>query len=226
MAINSIGVTLKWGTTPITAKVVDIKDYPDLGGTSDLLETTTQTDRSSTGVLGLPNQPMLEFTCNYTKADFLTVQALKRQHLYYAMAIGNVEGSEGTFTWEGQHDCQMISKGVNEVPEMKVYVSAITDLFLAHVLTNVVLGGSPKVGVATAALTKTYLPVSPTPTPTLAYQWKICATVSGTYVDISGATSATYTPITGDATKYIKCQVTAGGSAVGTFTSNALQVAA
>ena len=39
MAINTIGIVLKWGTSAgNVAKVVDIKDFPDLGGTPDMLE--------------------------------------------------------------------------------------------------------------------------------------------------------------------------------------------
>ena len=42
MAINTYGITLKWGTSAeATEKVVDIKDFPDLIGEPELLETTT-----------------------------------------------------------------------------------------------------------------------------------------------------------------------------------------
>jgi hypothetical protein len=44
-----------------------------------------------------------------------------------------------------------------------------------------------------------------TGSPTLyAYQWQSAATSGGTYTNISGATSATYTFVTGDITKYIR----------------------
>jgi len=45
MAISTQGVTLKWGTSATSlSKVVDIKDFPDLGGAPEVLETTTLSD--------------------------------------------------------------------------------------------------------------------------------------------------------------------------------------
>ena len=55
---------------------------------------------------------------------------------------------------------------------------------------------------------------SPNPT-SYAYQWQSAATSGGTYSNISGATSSTYTLTTSDMGKYVKVQVTAtnaGGS--------------
>lgn len=225
MAINTIGVTLKWGTTPITAKVVDIKDFPDIGGTPDTLDATSTSDTATSNILGLQSQSGMEFTCNYTKASYDLVKLDANADRYYALAFGNTEGSEGTFTWSGRHDVRLVGKGVNEVMEMLITVAPATKLVLAHVLTNVIFSGTVKQGTATSALTLTYTPVSPTPTPTLAYQWKKSATLGGTYTNIVGATSATYTPLAGDVGAYLKCQVTAGGSAVGTFLSNGIVVA-
>jgi len=51
--------------------------------------------------------------------------------------------------------------------------------------------------------------------PTYAYQWQSASTSGGTYSNISGATSSTYTLATGEVGKYIKVNVTAtnaGGS--------------
>lgn len=41
-----------------------------------------------------------------------------------------------------------------------------------------------------------------------AYQWMICTIADGVYTDITGATSATYTPQSNDVDKYIKVKVT------------------
>ena len=120
MAINTIGIVLKWGTAPgNVAKVVDIKDYPDLGGTPDMLETTTLSDTASTFILGLLSQGGLEFTCNYTKADYNAVKDDANTALYYSLEIGTA-GADGIFTWQGQHDVIVVGKGVNEVAEMKI----------------------------------------------------------------------------------------------------------
>jgi hypothetical protein len=52
------------------------------------------------------------------------------------------------------------------------------------------------------------------------YQWQICTTSDGTYIDISGATSATYTPVADDVTKFIKVAATGTGNYSGTVTSD------
>jgi uncharacterized repeat protein (TIGR02543 family) len=53
------------------------------------------------------------------------------------------------------------------------------------------------------------------------YQWQICATVDGTYTNITEATSTTYTPVVGDVTKFIKVVATGTGGYSGTVTSAA-----
>lgn len=93
------------------------------------------------------------------------------------------------------------------------------------VIEKVVLGGTPTEGVGTDALDITYIGI-PTETPTLTYQWKIGNTATSKFVDIDGATSATYTPTADDVGKYIKCEVTASGTATGIVLSNAKKVVA
>ena len=58
-------------------------------------------------------------------------------------------------------------------------------------------------------------------TATVTYQWQSCATVGGTYDNISGATSATYVLTASELNKYIKVQVTGTGSYTGTILSAA-----
>ena len=54
---------------------------------------------------------------------------------------------------------------------------------------------------------------------TASYQWTESATSGGTYTNISGATASTYTPVGGDATKYIEVVATGIGNYTGTVTS-------
>ena len=84
-------------------------------------------------------------------------------------------------------------------------------------LTGVTVS-SPQAGTPTT-LTLPYS--SGAPTPNLSYQWQIASSASGSYADIDGATYATYTPTDGDVGKFLKCQVTAAGSATGTKVSAA-----
>jgi hypothetical protein len=107
----------------------------------------------------------------------------------------------------------------------KIY--AIDAIPMAQVLPElaiVELAGATALS-ETAALTIGYVG-TPLTAPTLAYQWKIANSASGTFADITSATNATYTPSIADVGKYIKCEVTASGTAVGTKASNAKKVAA
>ncbi|GEM_PF-3956527 len=61
---------------------------------------------------------------------------------------------------------------------------------------------------------------------TVTYQWQSATTSGGTYTDISGATSDTYTLVTGDAAKYLKVAATGTGGYSDTATSAATAVVA
>jgi len=126
MAISTQGVTLKWGTSPTDLdKVVDIKDFPDLGGAPEMLETTTLSDQMQTYILGIQGADMMEFTCNYTKAVFEDVMRDANKELYYALEFGD-SGSEGIFEWQGQHTAWVVGAGVNAVTEFKIGIAPST----------------------------------------------------------------------------------------------------
>ena len=123
MAINTYGVTLKWGATAEAAtKVIDIKDFPDLISDPELLETTTLSDAQVTNIPGIKGSDMLTFTYNFTKEDFTKVDADAGKPLHYALVFS--DGSK--FTWEGQHTSGLPGKGVNEVIEATVNIAAST----------------------------------------------------------------------------------------------------
>ncbi len=123
MAISTQGVTLKWGTSAASlSKVVDVKDFPDLGGAPEMLETTTLSDNIQTYIMGIQGSDMMEFTCNYTKADFEDVMRDANKDLYYALEFG----TEGTFEWQGQHTAWVVGAGVNAVTEFKIGIAPST----------------------------------------------------------------------------------------------------
>ena len=128
MALNTYGVSLKWGeSAEAVEKVVDIKDFPDMIGDPEMLETTTLSDAQVTNIPGIKSSDMLTFTCNYDKADFTAVNADADKALYYAL-----EFSDGSrFTWQGQHTCGLPGKGVNEVIEFTINIAASTPVVFA-----------------------------------------------------------------------------------------------
>ena len=125
-AINTMGVTLKWGESPeALTKKIDIKNFPDLGGAPEMLETTTLSDEAQTFIPGIQSMDALEFTANYTKTDYEAVLADEGKELYYALEFGE-NGSEGVFEWQGQHTVWVTGAEVNSVVEMVISIAPST----------------------------------------------------------------------------------------------------
>ena len=130
MAMNTYGIRLLWGeTADAVEKVVDIKDFPDMIGEPEMLETTTLSDAQVTNIPGIKSSDTLTFTCNYTKADFTAVNADAEKPLHYALEFS--DGSK--FTWQGQHTCGLPGKGVNEVVEFTINIAASSPVVFATV---------------------------------------------------------------------------------------------
>ena len=123
MAINTYGVELHWGeSAEAVKKVIDIKDFPDMLGAPEQLETTTLSDPAQTFINGIRQSSEMAFTYNYTKEDFAKVEADAGKPLHYALIFS--DGSK--FAWQGQHTSGLPGKGVNEVIEATVNVAAST----------------------------------------------------------------------------------------------------
>lgn len=125
-AISTYGITLKWGSSSGSlSKKIDIKDFPDLGGAPELLETTTLSDAAQTFINGIQTLSAMEFTANYTKEDFETVLADANTPLHYSLEFGE-DGDEGIFEWQGEHDVWVTGAGVNAPVEMKISIAPST----------------------------------------------------------------------------------------------------
>ena len=68
MAISTYKVFLmeQESTGNTWAKLVDIKEFPDLGGEPEMLETTTLSDKMQTYIAGIQSLEGLNFNANYT----------------------------------------------------------------------------------------------------------------------------------------------------------------
>lgn len=127
MARNSYGITLnhKSGTGSTYTKLVDIKDFPDLGGSPELLETTTLSDAMQTYIEGIQGSDALEFTANYTKADYEKIVALKGAEQTFALYFGE-GGEDGAWYWKGTISVRVNGAGVNEVVGMTLSIAPST----------------------------------------------------------------------------------------------------
>ena len=102
------------------------------------------------------------------------------------------------------------------------YTGTITSdasaVITAGTFTMATITGTTQVGqiLTAGALTPTAA--------TVTYQWQSSATSNGTYTNIAGATSSTYTLVSGDSGRYIKLVATANGGYTGIVNSNASAV--
>ncbi len=125
-AISTYGITLKWGTSAGSlTKVVDIKNFPDLGGAPELIEVTTLSDPMQVFINGIQTAGEMAFTCNYTKADYTAVKADEGKELYYALEFGE-DGDEGIFEWQGEHSVYLTGAEVNAPVEMVITIAPLT----------------------------------------------------------------------------------------------------
>lgn len=117
-------------------KLCDIKEFPDLGGDPEMLETTTMSDSTKTYILGLQDMETLNFVANYTKATFTTLNGLAGTTYDFAVWFGGTEsqgvvtpnGEDGKFAWQGQLTAYVAGKGTNEVRDINISISASTPI--------------------------------------------------------------------------------------------------
>ena len=121
-------------------KLVDIKDFPDLGGAPEMLETTTLSDSMQTYIEGIQSQDALEFNINYTRDIYETIAAMKGVETEFAVWFGGTDvggevtptGDEGKFEFKGLISIRVTGKGVNEVREAVLSIAPSTPITLGE----------------------------------------------------------------------------------------------
>lgn len=117
-------------------KVIDIKDFPDLGGSPETLDTTTLSDAMKTSIPGIQSVDALEFKANYTKEDYTKLKALEGKTQKYAVWFGGTvsdgvatpDGSNGKFAFDGALSVHVNGASVNEVVEMTITIMPSTPI--------------------------------------------------------------------------------------------------
>lgn len=120
-------------------KLIDIKEFPDLGGSPEMLETTTLSDSMQTYIPGIQSLDALEFTANYTKTDFTALKELEGEEYDFAVWFGGTgegstltpTGSDGKFEFKGKLSVFPVGGGVNEVVSMTITIAPSTPITLA-----------------------------------------------------------------------------------------------
>ena len=128
---------MKKGTSGSTyEKLIDIKDFPDLGGAPEMLETTTLTDSMQTYIPGIQSLDAMEFTANYTNDDYEKLKALEGVETDFAVWMGGTvssgavtpTGDQGKYEFKGQLSVYVAGGGVNEVVDMKISIAPSTPI--------------------------------------------------------------------------------------------------
>ena len=140
MAISTYKSFLMVKNSSAWEKLIDIKSFPDLGGSPELLETTTLSDRMTTNIMGIQSLDALEFECNYTLADYTKLKEMEGTDKEFAVWLGGTEtggvatptGSDGKFEFNGQLSVYVNGGGVNEVVNMTVSIAASTPITLGE----------------------------------------------------------------------------------------------
>jgi len=131
----------------------------------------------------------------------------------FATALNNNAPYNVTVHTQPSNQTCTVTNGSGTVSSANVTNITIACVNTATPLTSVSISGTLHVGTA---LTTTLAPGGATAT----YQWKRSTTSGGTYTNISGATSSSYTPVSGDSGYYLEVVATGTGSYTGTVTSS------
>lgn len=138
MAISTYKVFLMYKASASAdyTKLIDIKEFPDLGGEPEMLETTTLSDGMQTFIPGIQQLDSMTFTANYTKADYTTLKGLEGTEKNYAVWFGGTvsgttvtpTGTDGKFEFDGQLSVYANGGGVNEVVDMTITIAPSTPI--------------------------------------------------------------------------------------------------
>lgn len=116
------------GTATLT-KMVDIKDFPDMIGDPNTIETTTLSDSAQTYISGIKQQDTLTFTFNYTKATWKALAAGERTKYVFELRFGDA-GADGIFEFEGQYTLGLSGGDVDSVVEATINIVPSTEVTL------------------------------------------------------------------------------------------------
>ena len=133
MAISTYKVFLmhKASSGSTYTKLIDIKEFPDLGGEPEMLETTTLSDNMQTYIAGIQSMDGLSFSANYDMTEYQKLKALEGKKESYAVWFGGTEssgvvtpdGSNGKFAVDGELSVYPVGGGVNEVVGMNITIA-------------------------------------------------------------------------------------------------------
>lgn len=113
-------------------KLVDIKEFPDLGGAPSTIDITTLSDHMKTYKNGLVDPGNLEFNCNYDLDDYKKLVALEDDDEHeYGIQLGK-NGENGVFAFKGDLSVRVKGGGVEASVDMGVSIAPCTEIELSE----------------------------------------------------------------------------------------------
>lgn len=131
MAITTENTYLIYSASGSTyAKLVDIKEFPDLMTTPGTVEITTLSDHMKRYLAGLKDTGTLEFKANYDLADYKKLVALEGTEGKYGVQFGK-EGEDGVFIFDGEMSVTVAGGGTEAAVDMGVNIIVSSEVELS-----------------------------------------------------------------------------------------------
>lgn len=133
-AQSTHGTTLSVGST-----TVYIKDYPDLGGKPELIETTTLADVNQTFIPGIQTYSDFSFTANYESSVYSAIKTAGETAIannepiacsvnFMALSSAGTGTSTGSVSFYAFPSVFITGGGVNEVRNMTITLTPTSEI--------------------------------------------------------------------------------------------------
>ena len=117
-------------------KLVDIKEFPDLGQAPDTIDVTTLTDDQHVYIADIHDPGNWEFNCNYDPEDYEKLKALEHTNHKFALWFGGQgagqsatpDGNAGKFEFEGELSVWVKGGGVSAAVDMGLSIAVTSQI--------------------------------------------------------------------------------------------------
>ena len=120
------------GESNTYTKLVDISEFPDLGGDPEMIDVTTLSDGMQVNIMGILSNDGLTFNGFYDKTKYQELVALEGAEHDFAVWFGGTEsggvvtptGENGKFSFPGEIRSRVTGGGVNEAVGLSITIAA------------------------------------------------------------------------------------------------------